>query len=216
MSRVNVDIFLKQKLVENGYAFSPLIERQLLDFLELLDRWNQVVNLTAIRNAYDSVTHHILDSLAILPFLHGKRLIDVGSGAGLPGLPLAIVQPDKEFYLLDGNRKKTHFLTQVALELQLKNVTVVHARCEQFKPEVCFDSVMTRAFSSLKEMLKLTQHLLCPSGKFLAMKGIYPESEIKEVPEKFKLLGVHDLKIKGLDQQRCLVQLALHNTLEQD
>lgn len=216
MSTSDLEIFLKQSLIENGHDYSAAVQQQLLNYLELLQKWNQVINLTAIRNVDDMVTHHILDSLSIIPYLHGQRFIDVGTGAGLPGIPLAITQPDKEFCLLDSNSKKTRFLTQVVLELGLKNVSIVHARCEEFQPEKCFDAVITRAFSSLKEILIHTQHMLCTQGEILAMKGIYPKDEINQIPSQFKLIAVDDLKIKGLNQNRCLVRLELHTRFDQD
>jgi len=212
----DLDIFLTKSLIDNRYDFSAATKQQFIQYLELLYKWNKVTNLTAIRDPIEMVMQHILDSLAILPFLQGQRFIDVGTGAGLPGIPLAIIQPDKQFFLLDSNSKKTRFLTQVVLELGLKNVLVIHARCEQFQPEQCFDAVITRAFSSLKQMLALTQHMLCAQGEFLAMKGVYPEDEIKEIPKKFKMIEVHELKIKGLNQNRCLVRLELNPGFDQD
>lgn len=203
-----VTALLAKALRKNGYDYPEAIQQQWIKYLHLLHRWNRVTNLTAVRDPQEMVLQHILDSLSILPYLRGERFIDIGSGAGLPGIPLAIIQPEKEFYLLDSNNKKTRFLNQVMLELGLKNVTVIHARCEQWHPEKCFNGVITRAFSSLKNMVTTTQHLLCPGGEFLAMKGVYPEEEINELPEEFKLIAVHELKIKGLDQQRCLVKIS--------
>lgn len=184
---------------------APAIQDKLICYIELLTKWNKVFNLTAIRDPEDMVVLHILDSLAIVPYLHGHRIIDIGSGAGLPGIPLCLVSPDKEFVLLDSNSKKTRFLTQVVLELGIKNVTVEHARCEKFRPAHCFDSIMTRAFASLKEMLEMTEHLLSEQGQFLAMKGIYPEAEIKAIPAQFKLRAVHRLVVEGLEAERHLV-----------
>jgi len=197
--------YLVEALDQNDYALSNIIQQKLIHYLELLLRWNQVFNLTAIRDPHDMVWLHILDSLSITPYLHGARLIDVGTGAGLPGIPLALTQPDKAFVLVDSNGKKIRFLTQVILELGIQNVEVVHARCEEMQPTVKFDSVISRAFSTIAVMLQSTQHLADDDGQFLAMKGVYPEQELENIPDNFKLLGVHKLKINGLAAERHLV-----------
>jgi 16S rRNA (guanine527-N7)-methyltransferase len=196
---------LSQALAENDYDFPSNIQQQLIDYLSLLYRWNQITNLTAIRDPQEMVFQHVLDSLTVLPYLTGTQFIDVGSGAGLPGIPLAITQPDKIFFLLDSNNKKTVFLQQVVLTLGLKNVTVIHSRCEQYQPDELFDAVLTRAFSSLKNMLMSTQHLIKPTGEFLAMKGVYPEDEIKNIPNEFQMIAHPTLKIKNWVQHRCLI-----------
>lgn len=196
---------LEKALHDNGYHFSDDIQNQLLRYLEMLEKWNRVFNLTAVREAKEMVFRHILDSLSVNTYLHGHRILDVGTGAGLPGIPLAIVNPDKKFVLLDSNSKKTRFLTQTIFELKIPNVEVVHSRAEVYHPETCFDSIISRAFASIKVMLATTQHLICKHGHFLAMKGVYPEEEIQDIPEEFTMLGVHTLKIKGLDAERCLV-----------
>jgi 16S rRNA (guanine527-N7)-methyltransferase len=181
------------------------INTEIEHYLSLLQQWNRVYNLTAIRDPEDMMLLHIEDSLAVNSYLHGNRIIDVGSGGGLPGIPLALSNPDKHFTLLDSNSKKTRFLTQVVLELKLKNVEVIHSRCEDFHPAIGFDSIISRAFASLQVMLTTTQHLLGKDGQFLAMKGIFPEQEMKEIPPGFTVLGVHRLQIKGLEAERCLV-----------
>lgn len=197
--------FLSQALLFNHYAFDQTCQEKLWAYIELLQKWNRVYNLTAIHDPEKIVQLHILDSLSVRAYLQGNRILDVGSGAGLPGIPLALTCPDKTFTLLDSNSKKTRFLTQVVCELGLKNVTVVHDRAENFHPDQCFDNIVTRAFAALTDMLLHTEHLLCPAGVFLAMKGIYPESEIQEMPAHFKLIAVHELIIKGLDAKRHLV-----------
>lgn len=198
---------LNQALLNNDYHFSDEIENQFLIFLTLLERWNKVFNLTAIRDPSEMVLLHLLDSLSINPYLHGTTMLDVGTGAGLPGIPLAIINRDKKWTLLDSNSKKTRFLTHVKQELKLTNVEIIHTRAECWRPHHCFDSIISRAFSSLSEMVEMTQHLLCPNGQFLAMKGVYPEKEIEALPKTTNVLAVHPLKIKGLDAQRCLVCL---------
>ena len=146
-----------------------------------LERWNERINLTAIRNVAAMVPGHILDSLAARPFLHGTRVIDVGTGAGFPGLPLAIAEPATEFLLLDANRKKVGFVEHVTGELELRNVTVVRSRVEDYAPGWRFDTVMTRAFAPLQQMLELAGHLVDEGGQMLALKGKYPAAEIESV-----------------------------------
>jgi 16S rRNA (guanine527-N7)-methyltransferase len=204
MTRNNED-FLTQTLQASGYTFSPLVCQQLTQYLLLMQRWNAVFNLTAIDDFADMVHLHILDSLVISPYLQGSRIIDVGTGAGLPGIPLALTQTDKQFVLLDSNSKKTRFLTQVILDLKITNVEVVHARCEDFQPVPKFDSIVSRAFSSIAVMLEKTQHMLATNGQFLAMKGTYPASEIAAMPPDFAMLSAHKLELKDLAVERHLV-----------
>ncbi len=197
--------FLHESLIANQHILSADMEDKMVVYLELLQQWNRVYNLTAIRDMKESVMLHIIDSLSIRPFLHGTRCIDIGTGAGLPGIPLAITCPDKQFVLLDSNSKKTRFLSQAMYELQLKNVEVVHARCEDFKPVDKFNSILSRAFASIQVMLDTTQHLLAEQGQFLAMKGVYPDAEIQAISTKFHVTAVHKLTIKNLDVERHLV-----------
>lgn len=199
--------FLQQALENNGYQLSEDTRDQMITYLRLLEQWNKVFNLTAIRDPKEAVYLHILDSLAIHTYLQGSRILDVGTGAGLPGLPLALMLPSKHFTLLDSNNKKTRFLTQVVAELAIKNVTIVHSRCEDFHPEEGFDTIVSRAFASIKVMLTSTNHLIHKQGQFLAMKGIYPYQEMAEIPEDFKVTAVHKIQIKGLDVERCVVCL---------
>lgn len=201
----NNDDFLQQALRRNGYEFSAELRGQFVHYLELMQRWNRIVNLTAILDFQEMVWLHILDSLSVRKYLHGQRIIDVGTGAGLPGIPLALSSPAQQFVLLDSNSKKTRFLTQVALELGIKNIEVVHARCEDFQPENKFDSIVSRAFSSIAVMLEKTRHLAAVNGHFLAMKGMYPGEEIAAIPSDFVVLYTHALEIKGLDVERHLI-----------
>jgi len=197
--------FLHTSLIENNHIVSSDTEEKFIAYLTLLQKWNRVHNLTAIRDEKQSVLLHILDSLSIQPYLHGHFLIDVGTGAGLPGIPLALTCPDHHFVLLDSNSKKIRFLSQVLYELQLKNVEIVHARCENFNPEKKFDSILSRAFASIQVMLATTQHLLSDNGQCLAMKGAYPEKEIREIIPPFHLIAIHPLRIKGLEAERHLI-----------
>lgn len=178
---------------------------RLKHYLLMLKKWNNVYNLTSITTAKAMVLRHILDSLSISPLIQGDKILDVGTGAGLPGIPLAIANPDKQFYLLDSNQKKIRFLQQVKLELELSNVTVVNARVEGYQPEICFETIMARAFSSLNEFLVQTKHLLCSSGVFLAMKGVYPLSELETISKDFKVKGVEPLHVVDLNAERHVV-----------
>lgn len=207
----NKKSFLEKALIDNQLDLSKVVQEQMLTFLNLLDQWNRVYSLTAIRDPREMVMLHIIDSLSINRFLHGTRIIDVGTGPGLPGIPLALMNPDKEFTLLDSNSKKTRFITQVLLELKIKNIEVVTARAEEFHPEKGFDSIITRAFSSLKDMLEITGHLGRPEAQFLAMKGVYPEAEIQEIPEGYRVMNVLALRVNGLDAERHLVCMTKSN-----
>ncbi|MGD9108760.1 MAG: 16S rRNA (guanine(527)-N(7))-methyltransferase RsmG [Gammaproteobacteria bacterium] len=194
--------------INNQYLTKNYTGKQLEQFaqyLNLMAKWNQTYNLTTITQPRNMVILHILDSLAINPFLLGSRICDVGSGAGLPGIPLAIVNPDKYFTLIDSNNKKIRFLTQVKIELKLNNIEVIHARAEKYQPQNCYNTIVSRAFSSINDMLLQTQHLCCNDGIFLAMKGIYPEKELSELKPDFKVEWIKKLKIPRLDAQRHLV-----------
>jgi 16S rRNA (guanine527-N7)-methyltransferase len=179
----------------------------LLGYLGLLARWNKAYNLTAVRDEGQMVTRHLLDSLVIAPHIRGRRLIDVGTGAGLPGIPLAILFPEREFHLLDSNGKKTRFLFQVKTALRLDNMVVHHARVESFATDQLFDVVLSRAFASLGDMVDGCRHLLAPDGRFLAMKGAYPTGELELVSDQYELKAVFPLVVPGLSEQRHLVEI---------
>lgn len=174
----------------------------LLDYLLLLNKWNQAYNLTAIRGLPDMVTRHILDSLAIAPYIQGKRLIDVGTGPGLPGIPLAIMQPQLNIVLLDSNGKKTRFLNEVKRRLDLKNVTVVQSRVENYHADSSFDTVVSRAFSEISQMIAWTEHLIAQDGIWLAMKGQHPAAELAGLTHPYE---VRSYKVPGIDEQRCAI-----------
>ena len=184
-------------------------QQLLLLYLELLLKWNRAYNLTAIREPGQMVPRHLLDSLVVGPLLKGRRVIDVGTGAGLPGIPLAVLCPDREFHLLDSNGKKTRFLFQVKTALGLDNMTVHHARVERFSPGRVFDAVLSRAFASLQDMIAGCRHLLSPGGRFLAMKGVYPAEELAVIEDQCDVVAVHPLRVPGLAEQRHLVELTL-------
>lgn len=190
-----------------GLALPDGAEAKLLAYLALLDKWNRVYNLTAVRDAERMVSHHLLDSLAAVPYFHGEAVLDVGSGGGLPGIPLAIARPEVRVTLIDSIAKKTAFLLQVKAELGLKNLQVITGRVEDFRPEAGFDVVTSRAFSDLREFITLTRHLLNPGGRWLAMKGLYPHEEIALLPAGVKVSADHALLVPGLEASRHLIVL---------
>lgn len=184
-------------------------QEQMLAYLQLMQKWNRAYNLTAVREPAAMVTRHLLDSLAVVSYLPGGRCLDVGTGAGLPGIPLAILFPEREFHLLDSNGKKTRFLFAVKTSLGLANVTIHNTRVEAFTPQALFDVILSRAFASLADMVVGTRHLLAPGGRFLAMKGACPPDELEAVAGECVLKGVYPLTVPGLNEQRHLVELAL-------
>lgn len=176
----------------------------LLDYLALLAKWNRTYNLTAIHEPERMLTHHLLDSLAVLPHVGSGPLLDVGSGGGLPGIPLAIARPDLDITLLDASQKKCGFMQQAAIELKLSRVRVVHGRVEDFKAPEGYPQIISRAFSELQTFVGLTRHLLAPGGVWLAMKGLYPHEEIAQI-EGARVKGGARLHVPGLDAARHLI-----------
>ncbi|WP_299731472.1 16S rRNA (guanine(527)-N(7))-methyltransferase RsmG [uncultured Endozoicomonas sp.] len=181
----------------------------LTDYVLLLDKWNKAYNLTAIRDPKEMVFRHILDSLSIVPHIVGDYILDVGSGPGLPGIVLAILYPEKKFTTLDSNGKKTRFMQQAKNDLKLDNLTVANCRVENFEAPQPFDAITSRAFSSLVNMVDGTKHLLSASGVYLAMKGLYPEEELKELMDRheIELVGCEPLNVPGTEGDRHLVIL---------
>ncbi|MEP6942572.1 MAG: 16S rRNA (guanine(527)-N(7))-methyltransferase RsmG [Betaproteobacteria bacterium] len=181
---------------------------KLLDYVALLAKWNATHNLTAIRDADSMITHHLLDSLAVLPHLPSAetlRLADVGSGGGLPGVPLAIARPAWRVTLIDSNRKKAAFLSQSAIELSLPNVEVACVRAEEFKPASRFDIVIARAYAALETFVAQTRHLVAAGGRLLAMKGLRPDDELTRLPPNIRIVEVSPLSVPGVDAARHLV-----------
>jgi 16S rRNA (guanine527-N7)-methyltransferase len=187
-----------------GITLGVDAQGKLLDYLALLHKWNKIYNLTAIRDPQQMVSHHLLDSLAVMPHLWGGRWLDVGCGAGLPGLVLAVAQSDWQFALLDSNSKKTSFVQQAIIDLGLRNVSVHCARVEEWGTADLFDGIISRAFSELSEFLRGTRHLLAPNGRWAAMKGV-PQRELEELPEGCRVDQVIPLQIPGLRAARSLV-----------
>lgn len=191
-----------------GIALPAVARDKLLAYLRLLEKWNRHYNLTAIRGIEQMVPRHLLDSLAVARFIAGPRVLDIGSGAGLPGIPLACVHPELLVTLLDSNAKKTRFLNQAVAELALANVSVVNARVEQFHPPEQFVTLLARAWTAIPDMLKRCRHLLAPGVRLLAMKGAYPKEELAAVPEAYAR-QVERLTVPGLDAERHLVIITL-------
>lgn len=180
---------------------------QMLDFVGLIAKWNRTHNLTAITDIDDMINKHLLDSLSVAEFLPSGEVLDVGSGAGLPGVPLAIVSTNNSFTLVDSSLKRIGFLKEVKRKLVLTNINPIHSRVEQLD-NPGFDIIMSRAYSSLENMLSQTQHLLAKNGRWLAMKGTYPESEVSEVSDHYKIVKSTKLTVPGLDAERHLIEIS--------
>lgn len=202
---------LLNQLSQNHFSINEIISKKLVEYVLLLHKWNQIHNLTSIRDPLQMLSKHIIDSLAISRYLQGPNILDVGTGAGLPGLPLALTHPQYHFALLDSNGKKTRFLTHVIQTLMITNVDIIPLRVEKYHPENCFNSIVSRAFSQLNEFLHKTKHLCCKNGIFLAMKGQYPSEEIEALNADFKLINAKSLQIAGLEEKRHLLIIGLNN-----
>lgn len=192
-----------------GVNLTPAGAGRLFALLDELERWNRSYNLTAIESREEMVTHHLLDSLSISPDLAGTRIADVGTGAGFPGLPLAIANPERQFTLIDSSGKKTRFIAHAVRTLELRNVTAVHSRAETLRPKVPFDTVTARALAPLPELLALLEPLCGPKTRVLAMKGRWPAEELERLPAPWRLTGSRALKVPGLDAERCVLNLSM-------
>jgi 16S rRNA (guanine527-N7)-methyltransferase len=201
---VNLAEELQRGIAQLGIALSAEAQSKLLDYLALLQKWNKVYNLTAIRDPQQMVSHHLLDSLAVMPHLWSGRWLDVGCGAGLPGMVLAIARQDWQFTLLDSNSKKTSFVQQAIIELGLSNVSVHCARVAEWQPPERFDGIISRAFAELGDFLRSTRHLMAEHGRWVAMKGL-PEQELAGVPGGCRVERVISLQVPGLQAARSLV-----------
>lgn len=206
------DDALRQQLTRGATRLQiPLTEAQLdalMNYLGLLQKWNKAYNLTAIREPERMVNLHLLDSLAVHPFVQdADNIIDVGTGPGLPGIVLAIMNPHKSFTLLDSNGKKTRFLFQARTALNLSNVTIVNDRVEAYHPSEPFDMIVSRAFASLADMTGWCRHLRAENGSFLAMKGQYPVDEIRAIEDEFQVAESDAIEVPGVDGERHLLRI---------
>jgi 16S rRNA (guanine527-N7)-methyltransferase len=196
---------LEKGLLELGLPIGPERQGLLLQYLLLLEKWNQVYNLTAIRDLTKMVGAHLLDSLSVVSRLSGESILDVGSGAGLPGIPIAVAKPRCDVTLMDSNHKKAAFLRQAVADLALKNANVVCERVESWAAPKEFDVIISRAFSDLGEFVSLTGRLLAPGGVIAAMKGLHPYEELERLPSGFRVREVRALQVPGLQAERHLV-----------
>lgn len=203
---------LKDKLTSLASQTSLAISEHQIDlliqYIELMNKWNKAYNLTSIRDPYDMLVKHIMDSLMVGPCLKGKRFIDVGTGPGLPGIPLAILYPEYSFVLLDSLGKRITFLNQVVYLLKLENVTPLKSRVEEHQPEDLYDGVLSRAFSSLNDMVSWCSHLIpANTGYFFALKGQFPQNEIDSLPTHIKMTSSHEINVPELNGERHLIEL---------
>ncbi len=204
----NTQLELIAKCEVFGLVIEPKQAEQLLKYLSLLLKWNKAFNLTAITNEQEALDLHLLDSVSISPFIEPfETLIDVGTGGGLPGIPLAILNPEKEFSLLDTNSKKTRFLKQTVYELGLKNVQVIHSRVQDFDKLSGYACILSRAFASIQDMVSWTEHLLADNGQWLAMKGLYPNDEIEALPTNIKVCRAEAIELPNRAEERHLIYL---------
>ncbi|HGH8117980.1 16S rRNA (guanine(527)-N(7))-methyltransferase RsmG [Vibrio cholerae] len=203
--RVKLDALIRK----TSLTVTEQQREQLVGYVQLLDKWNKAYNLTSVRDPMEMLVKHILDSLVVSPHLVGERFIDVGTGPGLPGIPLAVMHPDKEFVLLDSLGKRIRFLKQVIHDLKINNVLPVQSRVEEFDPESGFDGVLSRAFASMTDMVNWCQHLPKPNaGVFLALKGVRPDDEITLLPEWCSVTDIKALQVPELEGERHLVILS--------
>ena len=205
----NVNSAVMASLLQGAEMLNlPISGRQqslLLEYVKKLLEWNKAYNLVACSDPHDLLSRHVLDSLSVLPWVEGRRTIDVGSGAGLPGIPLAIMNPVQQFTLLDSNGKRCKFLYQLKLALELDNVEIHRGRSEQYNPDERFDTVISRAFASLGNFIDLAGHLMSDTGQILAMKGQPTPEELSAVQLPYNVAACHQLEVPGLDAERCLV-----------
>ena len=195
---------LKKGIEQLGLNIDPATQQKLIDYLQLMLKWNKAYNLTAIRELDSMVIRHLLDSLSILPFIKNGPILDVGTGPGLPGIPLALCLPDYQFVLLDSNGKKTRFLTQCKIDLKLENIDIIHSRVEDYQPGYGFEIITCRAFAALNTILDLTQHLVTSSTRVMAMKG---KEEMPVLAEGYTQLAQHELQVPWLDEERRLIEI---------
>ncbi|MGI2171582.1 16S rRNA (guanine(527)-N(7))-methyltransferase RsmG [Shewanella sp. MF05960] len=199
---------LQTYLAEMKISATELQQKQLIGFVEMLAKWNKAYNLTSVRDPEQMLIRHIMDSLTVSPYLEGQRFIDVGTGPGLPGIPLAIMNPDKQFVLLDSLGKRIRFQKQVQFELKINNIASVESRVEAYQPDEKFDGVLSRAFASIQDMLSWCHHLPTEKGIYYALKGQLNEQELQQMPAGFSLVETIVLHVPKLDEQRHLLKIA--------
>nr|WP_255709898.1 16S rRNA (guanine(527)-N(7))-methyltransferase RsmG [Lelliottia sp. WAP21] len=192
-------------LEQAGISLTDHQKNQLVAYVDMLNKWNKAYNLTSVRDPNEMLVRHILDSIVVAPHLQGERFIDVGTGPGLPGIPLSIVRPESHFTLLDSLGKRVRFLRQVQHELKLENIEPVQSRVEDFPSEPPFDGVISRAFASLNDMVSWCKHLPGQNGRFYALKGLVPEDEIAQLPAGFSVENITKLRVPQLEGERHLV-----------
>ena len=203
---------LQALIAQTDLELTQVQFEQLIQYVELLDKWNKTYNLTSVRDPNEMLVKHILDSLVVGKLLKGNRFIDVGTGPGLPGIPLAILFPERNFVLLDSLGKRITFLRQVIYQLKLTNVEPMQARVEAYTPETYFDGVLSRAFSSLQDMVSWCHHLIdAQTGRFYALKGQYPQEELGSLPDNITLVESHVLNVPELTGERHLIELKKNN-----
>lgn len=201
---MNPEQRLEKGIKQLGLEITPSAQCKLMDYLQLMLKWNKAYNLTAIRELDSMVIRHLLDSLSIMPYIDQSPVLDVGTGAGLPGIPLAICLPDYQFVLLDSNGKKTRFLTQAKIELDIENIEVIHSRIEEYQPSYGFEIITCRAFAALNTILDRTQHLVTSGTRVLAMKG---KDELPALAEGYIQLAQHGLQVPWLEEERHLIEI---------
>ncbi|WP_163936374.1 16S rRNA (guanine(527)-N(7))-methyltransferase RsmG [Paraferrimonas sp. SM1919] len=199
--------YLSDLLKQTDLIVTNEQQQKLIAFVELLHKWNKAYNLTSIRDPKQMLVRHVMDSICVSPHLQGHRFIDVGTGPGLPGIPLAIINPDKEFVLLDSLGKRTRFQKQVKFELGLQNIESVNSRVEDYHDEVGFDGVLSRAFASMSDMLQWCHHLPKETGQFVALKANIEQSELEQIPQQFAVQQIIELTVPELNEPRHVVKI---------
>lgn len=208
MAKEAIDAQLDAGLTELSLCLSQAQKDQLTEYLALLLKWNTAFNLSGVKDASEMLSRHILDSLTLVPYMEGNRILDVGTGPGLPGVPLAICYPDKHFDLLDSNGKKSRFVFQAKLQLGLDNVTSQNVRIERYAPDTAIDVIVSRAFSSLRDFVELTKHLVQPGRtRLVAMKGLYPQEELASLPKGFVVNKAQKVAVPGYTGERHIIEL---------
>lgn len=201
---------LQRGITQLGLDLTSSQQTMLLDYLALLLKWNKAFNLSGVKSASDMLSRHILDSLSVVPFIHGQCILDVGTGPGLPGVPLAICYPEKQFVLLDSNGKKTRFIFQAQLQLGLKNIEVQNTRIESLSTNKPIDTIVSRAFSSIADFVSLTRHLVEESATpvtLVAMKGLFPDDEITQLPNDYVVKAATSVKVPGHAAERHIIEI---------